>query len=588
MSEREPTCIGRVRHILGAQVTVALDPDLAGVAPIFRGQLQRIGQIGSLVRIPQGLVDLLGQVSLLGIAELSGTTVPAETVQVGERWLQIELLGEIDRGTRRFQRGVGTYPGLDDPVHFATPDDLRAVFPRPGKESIKLGRLASADEVPVCLNANPLVTRHSAVVGSTGSGKTSCVASMLQAFARGGWDAANIVVIDPHGEYSSALGEHASVRSVLGTDDGGIRVPYWALPATDILAVIAGSVGGPTTHSRFAELVTEQRRAFATAANWLSLDPAAVTSDTPIPFDLHTIWHQLDYENNETRNIVKDPNSAVVVQAGDPATLTPTQFAHYGAGGAAPHKGPFHGQHGTVPELLRIGLLDPRLAFLQNPVGNPSGGDPLVDELANWLGRDRPVSILDFSGVPDHASEVAIGVILNLIFEAAVRTPLDAEGIGRPRPVLIVLEEAHRYLGNSASVMAQKAANRIAREGRKYGVGLMLVTQRPSELPETALAQSGTIIALRLGNAADQAKIRAALPDSVAGLAAVLPSLRTGEAIVTGEAVALPARTLIDPPDPFPDAHDPSLESWRQPSAVPDVAEALDAWRGTYHSREKA
>jgi len=574
--------------VLGAQVTVALDPDLAGVAPIYRGQLQRVGQIGSIVRIPQGLVDLVGQVSLLGIAELSGTATPVEAVQVGERWLQIELLGEIDRGTGRFHRGVGTYPGLDDPVHFSTPDDLRAVFPPPDGASLSLGRLAAAEEVPVTLRATPFVTRHTAVVGSTGAGKTSCVAAMLQGFARGGWDAANIVVIDPHGEYPSALGGHASVRSVLGKGNDGIRVPYWALPAADILAAVAGSSGGPTTQSRFSELVTEQRRAFAAASDWLSLDPAAVTADTPIPFNLRAVWHQLDAENNETRQNVKDPSTAEIEHQGNPATLTPTRFAHYGPGGAAPHKGPYHGTHGTVPELLRLGLLDPRLAFLQQPEGDPDGADPLVDELANWLGRDQPVSILDFSGVPQQASDVAIGVILNLIFEAAIRTPAEGVGIGRPRPVLIVLEEAHRYLGTSAAAMARAAANRIAREGRKYGVGLMLVTQRPSELPDTALAQSGTLIALRLTNAADQAKIRSALPDSVAGLAAVLPSLRTGEAVVTGEALALPARTLIDPPDPFPNAHDPSLDSWRQSSTVPDVSAALKTWRGIYHAEEQA
>ncbi|MEE6283268.1 ATP-binding protein [Georgenia sp. MJ170] len=586
MPEREPTCIGRVRHILGAQVTVALDPDIAGVAPIFRGQLQRVGQIGSLVRIPQGLVDLVGQVSLLGIAEPSGTAPPGQAIQVGERWLQIELLGEIDRGTSRFQRGVGTYPGLDDAVHFSTPNDLRTVFPPPGEDSIRIGRLAAAEEVPVCVAATALVTRHAAIVGSTGAGKTSCVASMLQGFARRGWNSANIVVIDPHGEYSTALGVHASVRSVLGTGDHGLRVPYWALPAADILTAIAGSSGGPTTRSRFTELVTEQRRHFADASTWLALDRAAITADTPVPFDLKAVWHQLDAENNETRHNVKDPDTAAIERPGEPMSLAPTHFVHYGPGSAGPHKGPFHGVHGTIPELLRIGLLDPRLAFLQQPEGDPGGTDPLVEELANWLGRDRPVSILDFSGVPDEASDVAIGVILNLIFEAAVRTPHDGVGVGRPRPVLIVLEEAHRYLGSTAAAMARNATNRIAREGRKYGVGLTLVTQRPSELPDTALAQCGTLIALRLSNASDQAKIRAALPDSVAGLAAVLPSLRTGEAVVMGEAIALPARTLIDPPNPFPNAHDPSLASWRQPATVPDIAAALDAWRGTYHSRE--
>ena len=580
--EREPTCIGRVRQVLGAQITVALDSDLAGVAPIFRGRIQPVGQIGSLVRIPQGLVDLLGQVSLLGIAELAGTQPPAEVVQTGERWLQVQLLGEIDRPTGRFQRGVGSYPGLDDRVHFATADDLRVVFPPEGEEHLRVGGLAAAEEVPVCLQAGRLVIRHAAVVGSTGAGKTSAVASLLQRFARGGWPAANIVVIDPHGEYPRALGGDAAVHSVLGEGDARLRVPYWALGADDILAVFARSTGGATTRSRFDELVAGARRNFVVDAAWLQLDPASVTGDTPVPFDLRAIWHQLDYENNETRMVAKDAESVCQENPGDAASLTPARFAAYGQGGAAPFKGPMHGTHGSIPELLRLGLLDPRMQFFQEPVGDPEGTDPLVEVMASWLGGVRPVSVLNFSGVPAEASELAIGVILNLLFEAAVRTPASGVGIGRPRPVLIALEEAHRYLGEGAVPMARAAANRIAREGRKYGVGLLLVTQRPSELPDTALAQSGSLIALRLSNSADQTKIRAALPDSVAGLANVLPSLRTGEALITGEAVVLPARVLIDLPEPPPLAEDPSLASWRTDPTVPDLAPAVAAWRGAY------
>ena len=151
---------------------------------------------------------------------------------------------------------------------------------------------------------------------------------------------------------------------------------------------------------------------------------------------------------------------------------------------------------------------------------------------------------------------------------------------------MVVLEEAHRYLGEGATALTRNSANRIAREGRKYGVGLLLVTQRPTELPKTALAQSGTLIALRLSNNEDQGAIRAALPDSVTGLAAVLPSLRTGEAIVSGEAVVLPARMLIDKPDPMPLAEDPSLEPWREEPREPDLAPALAAWRGVYDTQQ--
>lgn len=206
-----------------------------------------VGQIGSLVRIPQGLVDLIATVTLVGIAELSGPQAPLEALQTGERWLQVQLLGEIQGASGQFQRGVGTYPGLDDPVHFATAAELAAVFPPPGPGHLQIGRLSAAEQVPVSLDVGRLVTRHAAVVGSTGAGKTSAVATILQGFARGGWKSANIVVIDPHGEYGEALGDDAEVRSVLGTGDQRLQVPYWALPALDVLRVFAGTTGGGTT-----------------------------------------------------------------------------------------------------------------------------------------------------------------------------------------------------------------------------------------------------------------------------------------------------------------------------------------------------
>lgn len=583
MPERDPTCIGRVRHVMGATVTVALDPDLAGVAPIYRGRLLPVGQIGSLVRIPQGLVDLIATVNLVGIAELSGPLAPAESVQRDERWLQVQLLGEIHRSSSEFKRGVGAYPGLDDPVHFATPQQLKSVFPAPDEEHLRLGRLAAAEDVPVALNASRFVVRHSAVVGSTGSGKTSAVASILQNFVKGGWKAANILVVDPHGEYRAALGGLASVRSVLGVeDDTRLRVPYWALPALDILRIFAGGTGGATFSNRFAELVTKARRDFVQSAQWLTNDPTTVTSDTPIPFDIRPIWYQLDRENRETRTVKADPTTACETQPGDAATLKAAQFQPYGPGGTPPHQGPMYGVYGTSPDLLRLGLLDPRLRFFQEPLGNSAGPDPLVGVMQEWLGGDKAISVLDFNGVPSDAADAAIGVVLSLLLEVALRCEVGSEGIGRPSPVLLVLEEAHRYLGEGATALTRNSANRIAREGRKYGVGLLLVTQRPTELPKTALAQCGTIIALRLSNSEDQGAIKTALPDAIAGLAAVLPSLRTHEAIISGESLVLPARTVLDKPDPWPKAEDPSLEPWRGDPRVPDVSLALKAWRETY------
>lgn len=581
---RQPTRIGVIKQVLGSQLTVALDEDIAGVAPIFESQLLQIGQIGSLVRIPQGLVDLIGQVSLLGIAELAGAQEPTQVIQTGERWLQVHLLGEIERGASRFERGVGSYPGLDDPVHFATAKDLTSVFPCEGDDFLRLGRLSATAGVPVCLDARRLVTRHAAVVGSTGSGKTSAVSTILQRFARRGWPGANIVVIDPHGEYANALSGSSSVRSVLGVDEESrLSVPHWTLPAAEILRAFVGASANSVTISRFEELVAEGRRSFAASASWLDIEPVAITPDTPVPFDLRRVWYRLDYENNWTVRNKNDESSVCIQDAGCAEDLLRAQFEPYAQGNAAPFKGPGYGAYGRTPEILRLGIADPRMRFLQDPAHLTGENDPLTDVLRSWLGNGQPVSVLDFSGVPAEVAELAIGVVLRLLFDVVVRTPPGAAGgIGRPSPVLVVLEEAHRYLSESATRIARESANRIAREGRKYGIGLLLVTQRPSELPDTALAQCGTIIALRLTNSADQSKIKAALPDGVAGLASILPSLRTGEAVVTGESVALPSRLLVDAPNPFPLAEDPSLDAWRVSDRKLDLVPAIAAWREAY------
>jgi uncharacterized protein len=576
-SSRDPTVIGRVRHVLGATVTVELSDDLAGVTPVWRGRLVPIGQVGSLVRIPQGPVSLLASVTLVGVAELTTPPPPATIPQQGDRWLQVQLLGEVD-ALGVFRRGISTYPGLDDQVHFATADDLRAAYPPGDSERVTVGTLASTPDVPVSLALGSLVTRHSAILGSTGSGKTSAVASLLQSVVLSGWLSANILVIDPHGEYTAALGDSAATRSVLGEGDNAVRVPFWSLPAADLLNLLC-AVETRTVVDRFSELVIAERRAFAAAADWLDLAPEEITADTPVPYDLREVWHKLDYANRAT--VESKPNGPVCEDdPGDAATLRPATFAQYGAGGAAPFQGPTYRHFSPAPERLRVRLADPRFAFFLG-APDPSEADPLVGDVAGWLGGARPISVLDFSGVPSDVADVAIGIVLETVFELSTRST-DADGIGRGRPVLVVLEEAHRYLSEGRSTgLARTAVNRIAREGRKYGVGVCLVSQRPSELPDTALSQCGTILALRLTNSADQATVRSALPDAVSGLASVLPSLRTGEALISGEAVVLPTRAALRRPAPEPRAADPTLAGWRRdPATEPEITAPVSRWRG--------
>ncbi len=421
--------------------------------------------------------------------------------------------------------------------------------------------------------------RHGAIVGSTGSGKTSAVASLLQSFVRDGWTSANIVVVDPHGEYAKALGDNATVRSVTGNGASMLRIPYWALPSSDILRAFSGREESATLQSRFGELVTAERRKFVESAEWLSMEPAGVSADTPVPFDLNEVWFRLDFDNNATYSLANGKGEPQVDEQGDASQLKPTRFKPYAMGSTAPFKGPMFGMYGTGPDRLRLRVVDQRFRFFLEPKGQPSGEDPLPGVISDWLGNERPLSVLDFSGVPAEATDLAVGLVLQMLFELCVRSRTN--GIGRPRPVLIVLEEAHRYLSDSATTrIAKESANRIAREGRKYGIGVLLVTQRPSELPDTALSQVGTIVALRLTNATDQSRVKTALPDAVAGLAEALPALRTGEALVVGEAVTLPCRVQIMRPNPGPEAHDPSLDSWRETPSENDVKDAIARWRG--------
>jgi len=564
---------------LGSQITAELYPDVAGTSPIYEGRVYQIGQIGSLVRIPQGTVNLVGSVTMLGIAELIPPLQPAVIPQQGDRWIQFQLIGELDR-TGLFYRGVSGYPALDDPVHFATHDEISSIFPIGSAGWIKIGCLSTSGGEGVYLDLGRLVMRHTAVVGSTGSGKSSTVARILQSILATGMHHANVVVIDPHGEYSTALVEHALVQSVVETRGVPLSVPYWALSFDDLLQIYGRGEKNPIIRNRLQEFILSEKKAFLARAGWTVPRLEDVTVDTPVPFDLREVWYHLDFENQATYPQVNSQGTACVLRAGDPITLTPTEFQPYSLGSAAPFKGKSFGQYSPLPDRFRIKLTDGRFKFLTREWPDPEGPDPLPAYICKWLGDNQPVSILDFSGVPPESADIAIGCVLNLLFVTASSS---ADGVGRSRPILIVLEEAHRFLGKTSQAstgLAREAAERIAREGRKYGVGIMLVSQRPSELSDTALSQCGTIISMRLTNPTDQASVRAALPDSIAGLAEALPALRTGEALVTGEAVALPCRVVVDRPHPEPHASDPSIASWIGSAEKNDVKAAINRWRG--------
>ena len=223
--------------------------------------------------------------------------------------------------------------------------------------------------------------------------------------------------------------------------------------------------------------------------------------------------------------------------------------------------------------------------------------DTLLEE---WIGGPQPITILDLSGIPSSVLNDLIGALLRILYDAIFWARGLPEG-GRLRPLLLVLEEAHAYLSKENAGTAAASVRKIAKEGRKYGVGMMIVSQRQSEIDSTILSQCGTIFAMRLANDTDRGHIASAASDNLKGLFEMLPILRTGEAIIVGEAVSLPVRTLISPPPPDrrPDSEDPRVverrdldggfqgpAGWSQPRDPPNYAPMVRQWRKQSHQYE--
>jgi DNA helicase HerA-like ATPase len=540
---------------------------------IINGHTYRVAQVGSFVRIPQGYQDLYGVVSEVGATAAPSTIVDA-SVDTG-RWMKVELAGEAIGA--KFERGLSQHPNINDTVHIVTEADLRRIYGQGGDDQVAIGTLSSAENIVVRLSLDSLVTRHCAVLGSTGSGKSTTVASLLRSIVRPeapapGSPGARILLLDLHGEYSKALSDVARVFSATpqpGEDP--LYVPFWALEAGELLDFVAGGLND-NQEIAFTDKIQELKAARLVAAPLPGLDPQSLTVDSPVPFSLKQLWYDLiDFETTTFTGPQRDQPARE--DPGSAATLTPPRYTPHAMGAAGPYlNGAAKGIRRQL-NLLRSRLLDRRFDFLLHPGSwepdlNGVVANDLDVLLAGWLGHDRPITILDLSGVPSTVLERLIGSILRIVYEALFWSREKTEG-GILRPLLVVMEEAHRYLGPDTGGVASAIVKRIAKEGRKYGIGAMLVSQRPAEVDETVLSQCGTLIALRLSNPADRSRVKGALPDNLAGLMDLLPVLRTGEAIIAGEAARLPVRCRVTLPS---EAHLPR-------SADPEVTVAWSARR---------
>lgn len=603
------TYLGTVQDVQGATISIALDKETVSGLAFIDGHGYRIGQIGSFVRISIGFTDLFGIVSQVGAGAVPEALITVEPY--GYRWMKVQLIGEGQRAGE-FKRGISQYPTIGDEAHLVTEQDLTRIYGRPDDPNfVKVGSLASAESIPALIDVDRLVTRHSAIVGTTGAGKSTTVANLLASVSDPQkYPSARIIILDIHGEYYSALEDRATVFRVNADEERGERplcIPYWALSYDELLRVTPFRNLPDTERAGLIEKVKQLKLASIQKQARAGVTEDTLTVDTPIPFSIHRLWYELHRLVCSTHTAQSQNQSAATeaIEAdaqgkqilGDIMQVSPPKYKPITAGGT--NRVYLSGSPLNIRRqilALESLLRDTRYDFLfrpgpwcpapdlQNLDAQPS--QDIDDLLESWIGGDKPITILDLSGVPVSILTDLIGVVIRLIFDALFWSRHLPEG-GRRRPLLFILEEAHAYLNSGNEGAASIAARRIVKEGRKYGVGAMIVSQRPAEIDQTILSQCGTIFAMRLANATDRSHVTGTVSENLEGLFNMLPSLRTGEAIIVGEAVQLPLRALIEAPakNRRPDSHDPKIYDpdakggWNHPKQEEDYSKVAEAWR---------
>jgi len=531
----ENLAIGKIIEVDGTHVIAELDPGLTELSRVYAGETYPIGQFGSIVRIHFGrrlLYALVGRLRMK--AEYESERGFASQASADERVVEADLFGEGEwsqdaAGTPKlvFQRGVATYPLPQQTVYLTPKSELRSIYGHKRGADIQLGEHVGSGGAPCFADMNELLGKHTAVLGSTGAGKSGAVAAIVHSILDRGTDAGHanwkpqIVVLDPHNEYGKAFSGHKR----LSTDEGTLSLPYWLLDLDETIGLLIGKTEyAATSQSNIVKNALLAAR-MKSASEVLDLDVAKLTVDAPIPYVLGEP-SGLD-EFGAINNTRYETGLVGAINAQRPDNKNKKD----------------HEDYNKVLRKLDSLMKDERLAFMMKPWSG--AGDPMSDVLAQFLGDGVPVRIVDLSGVPNEVAGTASAAIARTLFSLKVWQTAEERAMS---PVLLVCEEAHRYVPNSGGAQygaAQGAIRRIAKEGRKYGIGLMLVSQRPSEVEATVLSQCNSWIVLRITNEADREHVKGILPDSMAGLTKMLSGLRRQEAIFVGQAAMLPSRIMI-------------------------------------------
>ena len=489
------------------------------------------GQIGSQVKMRVGRCWIVGNIRTLALDTRTSRHVLADVDFVGEGDVE-QLTGRIFR----FRRGVTRFPVPGTEVFPVSNLDMTEIYASYNQARIEVGTVYPTDNTRASLMVDAFLGKHFALLGSTGTGKSTAAALILHRicdFAPQG----HIVMIDPHGEYGEAFKTNGEVYSA-----ANLELPYWLMNFDEHCEVMVTSHGPERALDR--DILAKCLLA-ARSRNRLAETIGRLTVDSPVPYLLSDLSAILQ---NEMGKLDKGTNSL-----------------------------PYLRLKTRLDEIKA----DPRYNFMFSGMLVADSMDRFLAKIFRLPARGKPISIIDTSAMPTEITHVVVAVLARLVFDFAIWARDEEQ-----RPILLVCEEAHRYIPASTAGNGQAVRTileRIAKEGRKYGVSLGLITQRPSDMAEGVLSQCGTIISMRLNNDRDQMFVKAAMPEGSRGFLDSIPALRNREAIICGEGVAIPLRVAFDDLEQArrPASADPVFSDlWRQDGGEEEIIErTVNRWR---------
>ncbi len=602
MPEELSLKIGYVCKVNGGALTALLSTRHGTLE--YKGVKYRIGQLGGYVIIPMDKGErLVGFITGVGREDVVVTDIKPQNM------LDVQLLGAIWKG--RFTRGVRRYPTIGDEVHVAVQDDFAAIFdtmaegstePGRARRSFHLGSFAMNPDFQVHVLGKEFFSKHAAILGNSGSGKSCTTAKVIYESLK--LPESQIVLFDLHGEYTTAFSDdqgHLDPNvTYLGEQD--MILPYWLLKYDELETLLVDKNNPLNISSQISFLKTGLQKLKAPTAEQLGLS-SVFSVDSPIYFDLQRLLAAAQ-NFNEARYIVNSDQLALAklaLRSRNPREqheLLWEQRCDFNRGqaeGEMPHPLYFGKLLGLV-NAIETRLNDHRYDFLLRPVKQAQRsrhfGDVLEEGqdgadaskvlgymlrlLTGRLKRRTNLTIVDLSGVPFDMIDVTVAVLTRLLFDFNFWTPT-----AQRKPIVLVYEEAHNYIPRASTgfSFARTAVERVAKEGRKYGVSAVIVSQRPSELSETVLSQCNNMIVMRLNNPDDQHYVTKVVSDQFAAMVNMLPILACGEGFVIGDSVLMPLRTLIDLPPRTPRSSDADVfKEWSSASQPPAFDEILQHW----------